>query len=87
METEALSIRGLEKSFPAFHLGPIDLTVPRGAIYGFIGPNGAGKSTTLDLVMGMGAKKAGTVRVFGMDHVEEEAEVKRRVGYFSPDTQ
>ena len=87
MEAEAVSIRGLTKSFPQFTLGPVDITVPRGAIYGFIGPNGSGKSTTLDLIMGMGAKNGGTIQIFGMDHVEQEVEVKKRIGYFSPDTQ
>ena len=24
----------------------LDLTVPRGAVYGFLGPNGSGKTTT-----------------------------------------
>lgn len=86
MESEALKIRGLTKTFPQFALGPLDLTVPRGAIYGFIGPNGSGKSTTLDLIMGMGAKDGGEITVFGMDHVKQEVEVKKRVGYFSQDT-
>ena len=39
----AVKIRGLEKSFGSFHLGPLDLNVPKGAIYGFVGSNGAGK--------------------------------------------
>ena len=85
MADEALKIRGLEKSFPSFKLGPLDLTVPKGAIYGLIGPNGAGKTTTIDLVMGMGGKDAGTIEVFGLDHIKEEVAVKKQVGYVSPD--
>lgn len=85
MVDDALKIRGLEKRFARFILGPLDLTVPRGAIYGLIGPNGAGKTTTIDLVMGMGRKKAGSIEVFGMDHLRFEAEVKQRIGYVSPD--
>jgi ABC-2 type transport system ATP-binding protein len=81
----ALEIRGLEKSFSKFKLGPLDLTVPRGAIYGLIGPNGAGKTTTIDLIMGMGRKDAGTIDVFGLDHIKEEVAVKRQIGYVSPD--
>ncbi|HOZ50193.1 MAG TPA: ABC transporter ATP-binding protein [Candidatus Hydrogenedentes bacterium] len=81
----ALSIRGLEKVFPKFRLGPLDLRVPTGAIYGFIGPNGAGKTTTIDLIMGMGGKDGGEIEVFGLDHVNEEVAVKRQVGYVSPD--
>lgn len=80
-----IEIRGLEKRFGAFHLGPMDMTVPEGAIYGYVGPNGAGKTTTIDLIMGMGAKDAGSIRVFGMDHLKEEVAVKLKVGYVSPD--
>jgi ABC-2 type transport system ATP-binding protein len=43
MNTNAIEIRSLVKKYPAFTLGPVDITVPRGAIYGLIGPNGAGK--------------------------------------------
>ena len=55
----AIEIRGLVKNYPSFTLGPLDLTVPRGAIYGLIGPNGAGKTTTIDLIFGMGRNDAG----------------------------
>jgi ABC-2 type transport system ATP-binding protein len=75
----------LKKAFSGFRLGPLDLTVPTGAIYGFIGPNGAGKTTTMDLIMGMGAKDAGSIEVFGLDHVKDEVAVKSRTGYVSPD--
>lgn len=85
MEQTAIEIRGLEKRFPGFQLGPLDLTVPQGAMYGYIGPNGSGKTTTIDLIMGLGAKNAGSIRVFGMDHLAEEVAVKRRIGYVSPD--
>jgi ABC-2 type transport system ATP-binding protein len=85
MNPAAVEIRGLVKTYPKFRLGPLDMTVPEGAIYGLIGPNGAGKTTTLDLILGMGSKEAGQIRVFGLDHLQEEVEVKRRVGYVSPD--
>ncbi len=85
MSASALEIRGLCKRYARFTLGPLDLTVPRGAIYGFVGPNGAGKTTTIDLVMGMGTKDAGTISVLGLDHRRDEVAVKRQVGYVSPD--
>lgn len=85
MEQAVIEIRGLEKRFPGFQLGPLDLTVPQGAMYGYIGPNGSGKTTTIDLIMGLGAKNDGSIRVFGMDHLAEEVAVKRRIGYVSPD--
>ena len=85
MSANAVEIRGLEKRFPSFALGPLDLTVPRGAIYGFVGPNGAGKTTTIDLIFGMGTKDAGTITVLGLDHVRDEVAMKRQVAYVSPD--
>jgi ABC-2 type transport system ATP-binding protein len=85
MSANAVEIRGLEKRFPSFHLGPLDLTVPAGAIYGFVGPNGAGKSTTIDLIFGMGAKDAGTITVLGLDHQRDEVAMKRQVAYVGPD--
>ncbi len=81
----ALEIRGLQKRYGKFQLGPIDLTVPEGAIYGYVGPNGAGKTTTIDLIFGMGAKDAGEIRVLGLDHLKDEVAVKQQVGYVSPD--
>ena len=85
MTETAIEIRGLEKKFWGFQLGPIDITVPEGGIYALIGPNGAGKTTTFDLMMGMGREDAGTIRIFGMDHREQEADVKARIGYVTPD--
>lgn len=85
MNDSAIEIRGLEKSFKNFRLGPLDLSVPKGAIYGLIGPNGAGKTTTIDLLLGMGRKEGGSIRVLGLDHIEDEAEMKGRIGYVSPD--
>ena len=83
--TNAIEIRGLVKNYPAFTLGPLDLTVPRGAIYGLIGPNGAGKTTAIDLIFGMGRNDAGTIRVLDFDHRADEVALKRRAAYVSPD--
>jgi len=85
MHANAIEIRGLEKSFPKFKLGPLDLTAPSGAIYGFVGPNGAGKSTTIDLLFGMGWKDAGSITVLGLNHMDDEVAMKQQVGYVSPD--
>jgi len=85
MSVNAVEIRGLEKAFPSFQLGPLDLTVPSGAIYGFVGPNGSGKTTTIDLIFGMGAKDAGAITVLGFDHLRDEVAMKRQVAYVSPE--
>lgn len=67
MEENALEIRGLQKSFGEYRLGPLNLTLPNGYIMGLIGENGAGKSTTMRLILGMIKKDAGSIRVLGQD--------------------
>ena len=82
----AIEIRGLSKRFPRFELGPLDLTVPAGAMYGLVGPNGAGKTTTLDLIFGLGQRDAGDIHVLGLDHKKDEVAMKRIAAYVSPHT-
>lgn len=43
----------------------LDLSVPRGSIYGFLGPNGAGKSTTMKMLLGLVKPTHGRVAVMG----------------------
>jgi ABC-2 type transport system ATP-binding protein len=81
----AIEIRNLEKHFSRFHLGPLDLSVPQGAVYGLIGPNGAGKTTTLDLILGLGREDAGSIKMLGLDHRRDEVAMKQQVGYASPE--
>lgn len=85
MSANALEIRGLKKSFSSFQLGPLDLSVPMGAIYGFVGPNGAGKTTTIDLIFGLGMEDSGTITVLGLDHRRDEKAMKLRTGYVGPE--
>jgi ABC-2 type transport system ATP-binding protein len=66
----AIDIVGLTKRYrtdrpPA--LDAVDLTVPRGTIFGLLGPNGAGKSTLINILGGLVLKTAGQVSVWGHD--------------------
>ncbi|HZP78212.1 MAG TPA: ABC transporter ATP-binding protein [Pseudolabrys sp.] len=62
--TPALSTRGLCKSFGLLEVArEIDITLPQGARYALIGPNGAGKTTLINLMTGMLAPSAGTIRL------------------------
>lgn len=65
----ALELHGLEKHYPDFMLGPIDLELPGGTVCGLIGENGAGKSTTIKLILDMIDREAGTVKLFGQEEI------------------
>ncbi|HKX65353.1 MAG TPA: ABC transporter ATP-binding protein [Rhizomicrobium sp.] len=82
---DAVALKKVERRLGDFVLGPLDLTVPRGAVLAFVGPNGAGKTTTLDLMMGMGAPDRGEIGVLGMAMPRDEVMIKSRVAYVSPD--
>jgi len=82
----AIGLTGVRKSFGAgFALGPLDLQIPQGAIYALVGPNGAGKSTTLSLLMGAGRPDRGEIEILGLPLPQHEVQIKRRVGYVSPE--
>jgi ABC-2 type transport system ATP-binding protein len=81
----AIEIRDLTKKYSKFRLGPMSMTVPKGAIYGFIGPNGAGKTTTIDLMLGIGSNDSGQISVLGLDHRRDAKSMKARIGYVSPE--
>jgi ABC-2 type transport system ATP-binding protein len=80
-----IELSGLTKRYGAFTaVDAIDLTVPRGELFGFLGPNGAGKTTTLRMIAGILRPTAGTVRIGGIDLVAEPRAAKARLG-FIPD--
>lgn len=66
----AIEIKGLTKSYGAFKLDGLDLTLPCGCIMGLVGENGAGKSTTIRLMLGMARPDGGTICLRGRDGKE-----------------
>ena len=48
-------------------LDHLDLDVYRGEILGFVGGSGAGKSVLMRTIIGLLPKRAGTIKVFGVD--------------------
>ncbi len=78
---QALEITGLRKKYKGFVLRDVSFHVAPGTIMGLIGPNGAGKTTVVKLVMNLIRREAGEVRIFGLDNLRHEPEVKARVGF------
>ncbi|MBW3645456.1 MAG: ABC transporter ATP-binding protein [Actinobacteria bacterium] len=78
----AVQVEGLTKRYgDLFAVRDLDLSVPRGAIFGLIGPNGAGKSTTFLVLASLLTPTAGRVRVAGHDPVEDPRAVRATLGY------
>ena len=61
-------------------LDGLDLSVPRGMIYGLLGPNGAGKSTTVKILTSLARPDAGSARVAGMDVLAQPGRVRHVIG-------
>lgn len=75
----AIEIKNLSKSFGGRQaVSGLNMTVPRGAVYGFIGENGSGKSTTEKMVCGLLPPDEGTIRLFGQDY--KDGAVRSRLG-------
>jgi ABC-2 type transport system ATP-binding protein len=64
-------------------LASVNLSLPRGAVYGLVGANGAGKTTLIKHMLGLLRAQSGSVRVFGLDPVAEPVGVLSRIGYLS----
>ena len=78
---DALTVRNLTKTYPAFRLEQVSFSLPQGAIMGFIGVNGAGKTTTLKSLMGYVHPDGGEIAVFGRDFSGGEAELRQQIGF------
>lgn len=75
-----LEIQNVKKRFPNFTLDDISFSLPKGYIMGLIGSNGAGKTTTIKLILNMLEKDNGYIKVFGLDSIEQERQLKQNVG-------
>ncbi|MGW4891382.1 ABC transporter ATP-binding protein [Kitasatospora sp. NPDC004240] len=79
---DVIRTRGLTKRFRGGQLAVdgLDLSVPRGSVFGFLGPNGSGKTTTIRMLMGLIAPTSGVATVLGESMPQSVATVLPRVG-------
>lgn len=85
MPEAAIETQGLTKVFNGTAaVDHIELSVPKGSVFGFLGPNGAGKTTTQRMLVGLAKPTSGTARILGLDVVTDIREVRKRIG-FLPD--
>ena len=82
MTSPLLSLQGLCKRWPGFHLEGAGFDLPGGLIMGLVGANGAGKTTLLKIAMGLVRPEDGEVRFKGQDLLATP-ELRRRIAYVS----
>jgi branched-chain amino acid transport system ATP-binding protein len=76
-----LEVSGLVRRFHGLAaVDGLSFTVDEGQTVAIIGPNGAGKSTTFNLVSGLLAADAGTIRFRGRDVTGAPAHTRTRAG-------
>ena len=59
----------------------VSFVVKRGEIFGLLGPNGAGKTTTFRMLCGLLPVSAGSLRVAGVDVLQNRASARQHLGY------
>ena len=87
MTKNAIEISGLNKTYKASGKSPakvaltdIDLTIPKGSIFGLLGPNGAGKSTIINIMAGLVMKSSGSVKIWDIDIDKDERNTRAAIG-------
>jgi len=80
----AIEARGLSKVFGDLKaVDHLDLSVPRGQIYGFLGPNGSGKSTTIRMLCGLLTPTEGSATVLDIEIPGHARALRPRIGYMT----
>jgi ABC-2 type transport system ATP-binding protein len=76
-----IQLRGVSKQFgKRWAVRELDLSVPRGEIFGLLGHNGAGKSTAIGMMLGQVWPTTGELRICGHDITRDRAKALHRVG-------
>ncbi|OXL86112.1 MULTISPECIES: ABC transporter ATP-binding protein [Paenibacillus] len=82
MEQPIIRMEGVTKQRRHKTIGPIDLTLPKGYVYGLIGENGSGKSTLIHMLLQTVFPDSGRISWFGHAYSKGiPMEVRRSIGY------
>jgi len=82
MDKYIISTKNLTKKYGAKTVvSDLNLSIPKGEIYGLLGPNGAGKSTIILMLLGLTEPSSGELTVLGYSPTKEPLQIKRLTGY------
>lgn len=76
-----IEVRGLVKKYKDLTaVDNLDLDVKKGRILGLLGPNGSGKSTTINCILSLLKKDAGSVKIYGKEMSPDAYDIKEKIG-------
>lgn len=58
----------------------VNLSVPRGSVFGFLGPNGSGKTTTIRMLLGLAEATGGEIELLGQEVPKRIENILPKVG-------
>jgi sodium transport system ATP-binding protein len=82
-----IEVERVTRSFgPVVAVDDLSFSVGRGEVVGLLGPNGAGKSTMLRMIATLLRPDRGSIRIDGVDVLDDPQRVRARLGYQTGDT-
>ena len=79
MDEPVLQLNNVVKTYGDFTaVRDLNLSIPKGSIYGFLGPNGAGKTTTIRMILEIIKPSSGEITILGHPSA---LDVRNRIGY------
>jgi ABC-2 type transport system ATP-binding protein len=83
---KVIEVKGLVKRYQdVVAVNEISFDVYRNEIFSLVGPNAAGKTTTVEILECLRKPTSGSAKVLGFDVVEDEHEIKRKIGVMPQD--
>jgi ABC-2 type transport system ATP-binding protein len=83
MSNYALEINSVSKKYKEFQVNEASFKLEKGTVMGLVGQNGAGKTTLINLIMNKTNRDGGEIKVYDLDNIENEPEVKNLIGYIA----
>ena len=83
----AIRAEGVQKVYPSGHVGlhSTSFDIPTKSLVAIMGPSGCGKSTLLKVLNGDNPATKGSVKIAGLDLIENYEYLKTSIGYVPQD--
>ena len=82
MANTLIQVEHLSRNYgPLNAVSDISFELNQGEVLGFLGPNGAGKSTSMQIITGNLAPSQGSIKICGIDLLEQPKLAKAGIGY------